>query len=259
MKKLLLSLVALMAISMTANAQYVKLYKGETLVEQYSKDQVDKVEFSNTISVVTTGTTDGHDWVQLWENGPKFATMNVGATITDYASVTATSGQYTTANVGGLYAWGGSTAQVAGSFTDDHNTGSANLSGDNDTATKLWGSNWKMPSQTDLENLNSTDNCVWTWCDGSTTQYGTGCTLAGYKVSGKTGTDYANNSIFLPAAGWFDNGSKTGDVAGSDGDYWSSTESGSDYAYGLDFSSGGQDVYDFDRECGCSVRAVLSE
>ena len=25
-------------------------------------------------------TTDGHDWVQLWENGPKFATMNLGET-----------------------------------------------------------------------------------------------------------------------------------------------------------------------------------
>ena len=67
MKKLLLSLVALMAISMTANAQYVKLYKGEKLVGQYSKDQVDKVEFSKT--PVTTGTAkaklDGTDEVDV--------------------------------------------------------------------------------------------------------------------------------------------------------------------------------------------------
>ena len=257
MKKLLLSLIALMAISMTANAQYVKLYKGETLVEQYSKDQVDKVEFSKT--PVTTGTAkaklDGTTevdvtWVQLWENGPKFATMNVGATITDYASAT----DYTTANVGGLYAWG-----TPGKDGRINPWDSSVTTGTDDIATTLWGSNWKTPSQTDLDNLTSTANCEWTWCDGSTTQYVTGCTLAGYKVSGKTDTDYENNSIFLPAAGYFDCNGKTVYDAGSGGFYWSSTEDGSSYAYYLFFNSGNQGVICDVREYGFSVRAVLSE
>ena len=66
------------------------------------------------VRIFGTGTADvsGTDagrsscgWVQLWENGPKFAEFNVGATITDYTSAT----DYTTANIGGYYGWGGTT------------------------------------------------------------------------------------------------------------------------------------------------------
>ncbi|MCQ2154665.1 MAG: hypothetical protein MJY55_02470, partial [Bacteroidales bacterium] len=82
--------------------------------------------------VVTTGTAkatiDGSEvdvnWVQLWENGPKFAEYNVGAENNkeeDY---------------GGYYCWGGSYENGTGNpWNDDHNTtntGSGNLSGDDD-------------------------------------------------------------------------------------------------------------------------------
>ena len=208
----------------------------------------------NAAAPATTGTTDGHDWVQLWADGPKFATMNVGATITDYASVTATSGQYTTANVGGLYAWGTPGTDGRTSTWDSSVT-----TGTTDIATNKWGTNWKLPSKTDLDNLNSTDNCVWTWCDGSTTQYVTGCTLAGYKVSGKAGTDYENNSIFLPVTGVFNYAAESLASSGSAGYYWSSTEKDSDDAYTLVVISSYKNVGNISRKYGCSVRAVLSE
>ena len=172
--------------------------------------------------ITTTGTAkaklDGTSevdvtWVQLWENGPKWATINVGATITDYASLaTATAdleylknnySPYITENVGGLYAWStpGANARIA--YWD------SNVScGTEDIATTLWGSEWKTPSQADFNNLRNYNDdgtaaletalTEWTWCDGSTTQYVSGCTLAGFKVSGKGA--YASNSIFLPAA-----------------------------------------------------------
>ena len=217
---------------------------------------------SGQFSSATTGTAkaklDGTNevdvpWVQLWENGPKFATINVGVTST---SATGTD------LYGGLYRWGGTNNMRSNtSASDDHNDGSADLThtGDDptDTATKLWGSNWKMPNQTDLVSLKSTDNCVWTWCDGTTVQYVSGCTLAGWKVSGKTGTDYANNSIFLPAAGYFNYGNNTVSSAGSYGFYWSSTPYGSNYAYELYFLSDDQVVYLSNRKYGYSVRAVL--
>ena len=231
-----------------------------------------KIPYSSfaAAAAATTGTTDGHDWVQLWADGPKFATMNVGATITDYASAT----DYTTANVGGLYAWG-----TPG--TDGRTTtwDSSVTTGTDDIATNKWGSNWREPTMVDLLRLcnckdepdedgygqaldNEADHyTVWTWCSGEEgSQYVTGCTLAGYKVSGKAGTTYANNSIFLPAAGYFYYYDSNLKSVGDRGDYWSSSaESDSNKAYYLDSYSDGQDVGSYNRKDGYSVRAVLKE
>ena len=46
--------------------------------------------------------------------------------------------------------------------------------------------------------------------------------------------------------------------AGSDGFYWSSTPSGSSYAYTLYFVSGGVDTIDYNRYYGFSVRCVAA-
>ena len=171
------------------------------------------------------------NWVQLWENGPKFAEYNIGAT--------------SAIESGGYYAWGGSQDKV-----DDHNTGSNPLSGDSDTATKLWGSNWRMPTQAELNALLNNENCTCTWA----TQNG----VNGLLCRGKEGTDYSSNSVFLPAASLC----RDGDVGsqGRNGFYWSSTPYGSNYAYYLYFRSDGQGVnYGYTRNNGFSVRAVLAE
>ena len=166
-----------------------------------------------TVNVFTLGPTtgtakaklDGSEvdvtWVQLWLNGPKWATINVGATNMDYSSATAVE----TANTGGYYCWGGTTDKC----NTDYYSGSdydsdGNLKKENDTASKIWGANWKMPTKADLDKLIYYENgtgvrsdapTVWTWCDGITTQYVSGCKLEGYKVSGKGA--FADNSIFI--------------------------------------------------------------
>ena len=173
-------------------------------------------------------------WVQLWKDGPKFATINVGVTDPEATG---------TAAYGGYYTWGGSTAQVNGSFTDDHNTGSASLSGTDDTATNLWGNNWRMPTKDELSGLK--DNCTWSTFS------------SGYTITGKG--DYASNSIFLPAAGYFYSDGKEVLYTGTLGNYWSSTNGGSDGVYNLYFESSDKDVFGDYRDSGNSVRPVLAE
>ena len=198
----------------------------------------------NAAAPATTGTAkaklDGANevdvtWVQLWADGPKWATINVGVT-----STTATG----TDLYGGLYRWGGTNEMRANtSLGDDHNTGSANLSGDNDTATKLWGSNWRMPTEAELQGL--IDNCTWSSFSG------------GYTVTGQG--DYASNSIFLPAAGYFGFvASWEVTSAGSYGYYWSSAPYSSS-AYNLLFNSSAKIPNGSNRNVGCSVRAVVSD
>ena len=191
---------------------------------------------------VTTGTAkaklDGTNevdvnWVQLWANGPKWATINVGVTDPD-----ATGNDL----YGGLYRWGGTNNMRSNTSAGDyHNDGADDLSGDNDTATRLWGSNWRMPTQDELTKLK--DNCTWN-------SFSAGCTITGKG-------DYASNSIFLPAAGHFDYDDEAVSGAGCRGYYWSSTPDGGSDAWSLYFGSGNQDVYGDGREFGYSVRAVL--
>ena len=235
MKKILFSLVALVC-SMSMNAQVMKVMKGNVVVATYTADQADNVVFEEAQGSTTTGTAKATigdsevdvNWVQLWAGGPKFAEFNVGAAnnkAEDY---------------GGYYAWGGSQDKV-----DDHNTGTVDLKDDADTATKLWGSNWRMPTKAELDDLLANCDVAWTTVNG----------VNGRKFTGKG--DYASNSVFLPAAG----GCYSGNVGdqGDYGGYWSSTPAGSGSAYLLYFSSGFQDVSYDDRDFGCSVRLVLAE
>ena len=174
------------------------------------------------------------NWVQLWAGGPKFAEYNVGVTDSNAESY------------GGYYNWGMSEVQTSSNYSN-YKSGTDPLTGTDDTATNLWGSNWRMPTQAELQALLSNCDVEWTTVGG----------VYGRKYTGKG--DYSSNSVFLPAAG----GCYDGDVLcqGSDGYYWSSTPyDGSYYAYYLDFDSGGQGVSDYDpRDYGYSVRAVLAE
>ena len=94
----------------------------------------------------------------------------------------------------------------------------------------------KLPTKEQCEELKG--ECQWTW-NGS-----------GYEVTGPNG-----NSISLPAA---DCRLCSGDVygVGSGGYYWSSTPSGSEFAWILRFDSGSVGVSVNRRCCGQSVRLV---
>ena len=114
----------------------------------------------------TKGTTDNHDWVQLWAGGPKFATTNLGET--EVTGKTQT------------YAW-----TESGSETD--------------AATTNWSSNWKVPTKDEMNELllaaSSTGSekvtCTYTTYNSDGEHWG-------FLFTGTT-TGYTGNSIFLPA------------------------------------------------------------
>ena len=153
------------------------------------------------------------NWVQLWAGGPKFAEYNVGVTDCKAESY------------------------------------GVNCTWANNIASSEWGSNWRMPTKEELENLLSNCTVVWT----KTTDGGN----HGRKFTGKGA--YASNSVFLPAAGYYSKGSPYME-RDSHGCYWSSTPGVSLGAYYLDFKWNDQNVNEGHYLLYCySVRAVLEE
>ena len=114
-----------------------------------------------------------------------------------------------------------------------------------DAARANWGGSWRMPTKAEQDELR--EQCTWTW----TTQNG----VNGYKVTSKK-SGYTNKSIFFPAAGYRYDSSL--DLAGSYGDYWSSSlGTGCPYlACSLYLYSGFVDWGYYGRSYGFSVRPV---
>ena len=198
--------------------------------------------------------------VQLWTDGPYWATTNIGAEKPeDY----------------GYYFWWGDTVGckrendkwVASDGSNPNfsfypgNTPTFDKSGltlqsegwitadgvlapEYDAAKKHWGGDWRMPTKQEFNDLIS--QCDWTW----TTLNG----VNGYIVRGKG--DYSSKSIFVPCAGY---GYGTSLYhAGLDGDYWSSVPSSDNkHAWSLYFSSSSHYTRDYcGRYDGQSVRPL---
>ena len=234
------------------------------------------------VTIEVALTAEAAPGAQLWKDGPYWAVRNVGANKpTEY---------------GYHYQWGDTTAYKY-KFDPDYPTdpekghwtkvsdgsefefswkncptynknkdklqdegyvdSTSNLVAKYDVATADLGSDWRMP--TDVEFAALTNNC--------TTEWTTIDNVAGKLVKG-TG-DYAQRSVFLPAAGWGDGGQHYyyPEVRGF---YLSSTAStklwkvGSNVytnycAHGIWFYEGIEPtVADLDRYNGRSVRPVLS-
>ena len=121
-----------------------------------------------------------------------------------------------------------------------------------DAAAVNWGSDWRMPTYTELKELrdtkSNTTDYTWTWTtvDGH----------RGWKItSKKSGT--TGNSIFLPAAGYRQ--VVTLYRQGSNGLYWSSTlREDPAYAWYLGLNSGDDGMSNDIRRYGMSVRPVQS-
>ena len=168
------------------------------------------------------------NWVQLWKGGPKFAEYNVGVTDGKVESA------------GGYYEWA------------------------DDIASTQWGSNWRMPTSAEYEAL--LDNCEVELVYSAEGEQGVESFL-GARFRGKTGTAYAENSVFFPAAGQ----SIKGEIhnQGYSGIYWSATPYDSGQSYLMDFFSDflGPTVdgrtnpgVGYENRSRCwSVRAVLAE
>lgn len=118
------------------------------------------------------------------------------------------------------------------------------LDSEDDAAHVNWGGKWRMPTEAEMKELK--DNCTWTWL---TMQNG----AKGMRVTGPNG-----NSIILPAAGYYYDGSRH--FVDGLGYFWSSSLHTDDPydAYHLFFASDYYvNVINFDhRDYGLSVRPV---
>ncbi len=198
-----------------------------------------------------TGYTNGYGYVDLGlPSGTRWATCNVGAsTPTAYGDYFAwgettpketynwSTYRYCNGDYNTLTKYCNNSSYGNNGFTDNLTT----LEASDDAATANWGAVWRMPTQTEMQEL--IDNCTVTW----TTQNG---------VNGRLFTGPNGNSIFLPAAGHRYYSELYHD--GSYGIYWSSSlySDNTDDAWYLVFDSGVYGMgYDY-RYYGLTVRAV---
>ena len=218
---------------------YVRAYATNSFVTVYG----------NQLSFTTTD--DEHVYVDLGlPSGLLWATCNVGAdNPEDYGDYFAwgetqpkdtynwSTYQYCNGSYNTLTKYCNNYDYGYNGFTDNLTT----LLPEDDAATANWGSDWRMPTKEEWQELYS--NTTQTW----TTQNG---------VNGRLFTASNGNSLFLPAAGYRWDGELGS--AGSYGIYWSSSlyTDGPDLAVVLYFNSGGTSV-DFYRGYGFSVRPVL--
>ena len=236
-----------------------------TLVESYYKKYSTTITGKNyesgkaySHSATLEKATSLHEYVDLGlDSGTLWATCNIGAENPE--------------DYGDYFAWGETTGYNNGKTTFDWSTytlcnGSYNtmkkyctssshgtvdnkteLDPEDDAAYINWGSEWRMPTRAQLNELRNTSYTTWTW----TTMNG----KSGYIVSKKTDDSVY---IFLPAAGCCNDSSFGG--AGSYGSYWSrSLYTGDSYdADYLYFYSGYISAYGSNRFYGRSVRPVRS-
>ena len=206
---------------------YYKAYATNAIGTSYG-------EVKQFTTSMTTGTLNGYAWVDLGlPSGTRWATCNVGAN-----SPTA---------YGNFYAWGETrtkTTYNSSSYTIPQYNSSTTLGSTLDAATANMGTGWRMPTQTEMNELKN--NCTVTW----TTQNG----IHGCLFTGPNG-----NSIFLPAAGHYEGSSNLD--RGTAGYYWSSSRnsSSSDHANFLRFTSSGCNMSSYYRYYGFSVRAVCNQ
>ncbi len=175
-------------------------------------------------------TGDKVKWVQLWENGPKWAEFNVGAK--------------SVGDDGGYYYWGMAIDQDP---ELKYYEGDGDIQGGpHDTAMNLWGENWQMPTDNDLTDLYDKCNVEWT---------------SDYKGTGKAGNvftgtgNYSGNSVFFPIAGFY-----AGEVIYDEtGYYWSSTSYEVDSAERMIFNEFNHEIGGYGCNEGYLVRAILHE
>lgn len=203
-------------------------------------------------STSTTGTANGHEWVDLGlPSGTLWATCNIGASKPeDYGSYFAW-GEISTKSTynWSTYKYANGASDKLTKYCDKSNYGNNGFTDDlttlqsgDDPATANWGGGWQTPSIAQWkELLNNTTN-QWT------TRNGVQGRLFTSKKKGQT--------LFLPAAGYRYYGNPGG--SGSSGYYWSSSfyTGHPDNACYLDFGSVSCHMYDDDRYYGFTVRPV---
>ena len=229
MKKVILSMISV-AFAANLSAQTVNVHFKNGQKIEFPSSNVDYVDFSAKASdpTVTAGRVVDLGLSVYW------ASCNLGAEKPE--------------EFGNYYAWGetktkSNYTQENYSYYNANTTQYTDIGSDisgtqYDAATVNLGSDWRMPTKAEMQEL--VNKCTWEW-----TQING---VNGYKVTGTNG-----NSIFLPAAGYaFYNG--------SDLNYWTGSESSSrSYSIQLWASSGSKDVTMlFGKFKGLSIRPVTT-
>lgn len=182
-----------------------------------------------------TGSIGGHEYVDLGlPSSVKWATCNIGQTKMpeDY---------------GKFYAWGEIAEKDNFSSTNSVTLGLDidSISGNKeyDVAQQEWGSQWRMPSKEDFEELF--ENCIWQWSKRN----GIHGSCVTSKINGK--------SIFLPAAGNFSGHDRR--KKNENGYYWTSNSRDSICSYYLNIypAKSFREINWFYRDKGLSIRPVF--
>lgn len=233
MKKIYLSIaIAAFAASLSAQTVNVHFKNGQTIV--FPSGNVEYVDFSEKAPdpTVSAGAVVDLGLSVYW------CSCNVGAEAPEE------SGDY--------YAWGetspkSSFSEANYAFYDNDRKQYTDIGDDisgteYDAATVNLGSDWRMPSRTELQELK--DNCSWEW-----TQINN---VNGYKVTGNNG-----NSIFIPATGYNTLGSLLFKNEGFA--YWTSNNYSDTNAYAfIKQQTNSQSMTTLERISGCVIRPVTS-
>lgn len=184
-KTFIKKLATLILFAMTGSnlfSQGFYVYTKDGQRQDYASENVDSIVFYEKVAAdIVDNFINGHEYVDLGlPSGLKWATCNVGASKPE--------------EYGGYYAWG-ETEEKNDYSSDtykyyDSSTGyvdiGSNISGTQyDVAHVKWGSSWRMPTESEIQEL--VNNCTWKWA-----------TYNG--VNGQLITGSNGNSIFLPAA-----------------------------------------------------------
>ncbi|MCQ2336996.1 MAG: hypothetical protein MJ010_07455 [Paludibacteraceae bacterium] len=217
----------------------ITAFKDNTIVAgAVTNMPVQVIEFTPTTGTAKRNGNVDVNWVQLWAGGPKFAEYNVGASSKTEHGV--------------LYGWGTTETDKEYYVTSDTDI----QYGEHDTAKNLWGENWQMPTVDDLSKLCNKygEEPYAAYTDGGTwvTDYN-GSGVNGVVIKGLGA--YANNSIFLSAAGyWY----YQYESEGIDGFYWSSRGGSGFWIFGTNRDTPSF-VSALSSGFACSVRAILHE
>ena len=220
------------------------------LIKTADSSSLAAVNYNRVILNTTTdNVTIDYSYVDLGlPSGLKWATRNIGATSeSDYGdffmwgSITPNTNEECTWE---SYKYCNGSDTTLTKYNTDSSYGTVDnittLEPEDDVATQIMGSEWRMPTKAEIQELIDSTTKQWTQVNG----------VNGYKFTGSNG-----NSIFIPAAGACIDGSVS--FEGSDGGVWSSSlYSNPGYAWRLDFGSGRCNVSYGGRSSGRSVRGV---
>ena len=191
-------------------------------------DNGTNVFYGDTLDITTIGMVDLGLSV-------KWANVNIGAE-NEYAC-------------GDYYRWG-ATAPYRNKTQEYQLNVDITPSSGFDIVSNLWGSNYRMPTKAEMEELVSGCDVTWTTRNGVN-----GCLFTGKG-------EYADRSIFLPAGGWF-NGSNTDSRYQHNyqtyGDYWTSTVISTGNAYRIQFKEDSYPVGSDSKIYGFTIRAVQDQ